>query len=286
MEGRPPTLLTFAPMVDSEAARLVLRYHQVDYAEADHLFGWASVLTLLHGGYGRIPLLHGGGRRLTGPRPLAETLDRSVPPERRLIPVDPVQAAEVNAHWHRFNDRLALDVAALAYFHLLPARSLMTPVFAVAVPAWEARLLPLVYRPTALLFRLLLRLNADHARGALVRIRGLFDWTAALVDDGRPVLVGDRLTLADLALASASAPLLQPTGYGARLPAPEQMPPALDSIVAELRAHPTSSFVQRLYDQLAGRPTSSSEQTARDPEHRQSTAEERSHGMLLQYHSQ
>ncbi len=43
-------LLTFAPMIDSELARLLLSHYRVLYVEEDHLFGWVSLLTLLRGG--------------------------------------------------------------------------------------------------------------------------------------------------------------------------------------------------------------------------------------------
>jgi hypothetical protein len=63
-----PKMLTFAPMVDSETTRLLCRYYGLDIEEHDHLFGWVSLLALLHGGTGYIPLLYGKGFALTGPK--------------------------------------------------------------------------------------------------------------------------------------------------------------------------------------------------------------------------
>jgi glutathione S-transferase len=45
---------------------------------------------------------------------------------------------------------------------------------------------------------------------ALTRVRMAFDRTDTLIADERHYLAGGRLTLADLALASAAAPLLLP----------------------------------------------------------------------------
>ena len=250
MAKGPPVLLTFAPMVDSETARLILRYHRVEYRESDRLFGWVSLLTFLHGGYGRVPILHGNDPWLTGPRKIAELYDAKVPSGRRLIPVEWPHRGQVEHDWRRYNGRMAVDTAVLAYFHLLPERGLMLPIFAAPVPPGEARLLPALYGPTALLFRLLLRLSPQRAAGAAVRIRQLFDWTDQRIADGRPYLAGDRMTLSDLSLMAASAPLLLPDGYGATLPPIEQMPATLRDFMMELRNHPTSAFVQRLYSAM------------------------------------
>jgi glutathione S-transferase len=248
-----PKLLTFAPMVDSETARLLLHYYGVHYQETDHLFFWVSVLTWFHGGHGQIPLLHGCGLALTGPAAIAQHFDALLPPERRLVPPDGPLAAQVKADWDTYNGGTGADTAVFAYHHLLPAKELMRPVFAAPVPDGEKTMTPFFYPFLAFLFRLLLRLSPERACQAQANIRATFDATAARIADGRLYLCGDRLTLGDIALAAASAPLLQPEGYGATMPAPETMPPALRDFVAELRAHPTGKFVQRLYAEGFGR---------------------------------
>lgn len=234
-------------MVDSETSRLLLHHYGLDYEEKDHLFGWASVLTWFHGGYGQVPLLHGCGLALTGPAAIAEHFDSLLPPERRLVPPDGPLAAQVKADWDSYNGGTGADTAVFAYHHLLPARRLMAPVFASPVPAGEKKVTAFFYPFLAFLFRLLLRLSPERACQAQANIRATYDATATRIADGRPYLCGDRLTLGDIALAAASAPLLQPQGYRASMPAPETMPPPVASFVAELRAHPTGVFVQRLY---------------------------------------
>jgi glutathione S-transferase len=247
VSAEPPVLLTFAPMVDSELSRLVLAYHGTRYQEHDHLFGWVSLLTLLRGGYGRIPLLHGGGFRTTGPLKIAARLDAAAPADRRLTPLSEPIASHVTADVDRFNGQLAIDVATFAYFHLLPERELMTPIFAAPVSPREARAMPHVYRPTRLLFRLLLRLTPERAAAARARIGKTFESLDRRLAGDREFLVGDRLTLADLAVMASTAPILLPEGYGATMPAPDQMPQPLRALRDELLATPTSAFVHRRY---------------------------------------
>ena len=247
-----PKLLTFAPMVDSETTRLLLRYYGVDHVEKDHLFLWVSLLAKLHGGGAAIPLLYGGGLAINGPGPIAAHFDALLPPERRLTPPDGPLAAQVKADWDTFNGGTAADTAVFAYFHLLPAKKLMVPIFAAPVPGGEKMLTPLVYPLLAFVIGRLLKLSPEAAAQAQANIRGAFDATAKRIADGRLYLCGDRLTLGDIALAAAAAPLLQPPGYGTIMPPPEAMPAPLPSFVAELRAHPTGKFVERLYTEGFG----------------------------------
>lgn len=241
-----PRLLTFAPMIDSETTRLVCRWYGIDYVEEDHLFGWASLLTLLHGGYGRVPLLHGRNLKLSGPRPVVDRFDPLAAPQRRLLLAGP-DGASVEADWDAYNGRLAGDVAVFAYYHLLPARELMIPIFAQPVPPAESRLTPRVYPLLRTLFTVLLQLGGSRAEIAERRIRTVFAATDRRLADGRNFLCGERLTLGDIAFAGAAAPLLQPAGYGARMPDVADMPPAMRAMIKDLRAHRVARYVEQVY---------------------------------------
>ena len=246
-EPAPLTLLTFAPMVDSEASRLLLSHYGVAWRERDHLLIKASLHTFLHGGYGRVPLLHGQGVRLTSPRRIAAHFDPLAPAERRLIPAEAGPAQQVEADWRAYNGVLALATARFAYFHLLPLRELMSKIFAASLPRDEAERTRAAYPRLGMLLRILLHVSPESAAAALAQIRATFAETDARIADGRLYLCGDRLTLGDLALASAAAPLLLPPGYGARMPDVGLMPVPLRNAVHELRGRPTAAFVERLY---------------------------------------
>jgi glutathione S-transferase len=241
-------LLTFAPMVDSETARLLARYYGLAIDEHDHLFGWASLLTLLHGGYGQVPLLHGPGVHVSGPWAIAKHFDAALPDDRQLIPGDAPLTTQAAADWARYNGGLGADVAVFAYFHLLPEQALMAPIFAAPVPPGEARLVPRVYGLLKGLFQLLLQLSPTHAAAAADRIRACFDVTDKRIADGRRHLCPERLTLGVGARAGARPPLLLPRGYGALMPPLEAMPAPVRALATELRARPTAAFVQALYD--------------------------------------
>jgi len=245
-EPPPRRLLTFAPMIDSETTRLVCRWYRIAHVEEDHLFGWVSLLTLLHGGYGRVPLLYGQGDGFSGPRPVVDRFDPLAPPDRRLL-LPGAQTAGVEADWGAYNGQLAVDVAVFAYFHLLAERDLMTPIFQAPVPPTEARLTPTVYPALRWLLTTLLQLKPARADAAAARIRTLFAAIDRRLGDGRRFLCGDRLTLGDIGFAGATAPLLQPAGYGATMPPVDALPTPVRDMVEALRAHPTARYVERVY---------------------------------------
>ncbi|MBV8686829.1 MAG: hypothetical protein JOZ90_10660 [Alphaproteobacteria bacterium] len=251
--GTPLSLLTFAPMVDSECSRLLLAHYRVDYVERDHLLESSAMLTLFHGGYGRVPLLYGSGVSLTSPRRIAEHFEPLQPPARRLIPEEGPLRDDMEAAWRRYNDDMGADTAAFAYHYLLPRRALMEPIFTAPLPGGGKKLPPWRYPMMKGMLQMLLRLGPERAQKAHDRIRTIFDETGKRIADGRPYVCGDRLTLADAGLASAAAPLLLPRGYGARMPALDEVPEPLRSAMAALRAHPVAGFVQRLYDTAFGR---------------------------------
>ncbi len=242
-------MLTFAPMVDSETMRLLCRWYGISYAEDDHLFGWVSLLTILSGGYGRVPLLYGEGLQLSGPRALVDRCEPAVPQGKRLLPAWP-DTASVEADWDAYNGAYAIDVAVFAYYHLLSARDLMTPVFAAPVPPMEARITPMAYPLLRLAFTLLLGLKAEKAKAAGERISNVFSAIDYRLADGRRFLFGDRLTLGDIAFAGASAPLLQPRGYGAKLPPVEAMPAPIRNLVDGLRSHQAARYIDAVYAEL------------------------------------
>ena len=59
--------------------------------------------------------------------------------------------------------------------------------------------------------------------------------------DGRKYLVGDRLTLADLAFATSGAPMVLADGYGGHLPTIDKVPPEMKPVMTALRARPAGA---------------------------------------------
>jgi glutathione S-transferase len=240
-------MLTFGPMIDSELSRFLLWNYRIPYQERRHIFGWASVLTFLHGGYGRIPVIYGDGLEMTAPRSLIDQFEPTCPADRILIPGHEPLRTNVEADWETFNGELATHTARVAYFHLLPHRDIMIEPFTAGIPSWEASLTPALYPALKSLFTLLLRLKPAAVADSFAQTLRIVDAVDARVADGRRYLWGDRLTLSDLSLATALGPFLLPPGYTAPIPELLQMPPVMQDIVTSFRQRPSGELVKRIY---------------------------------------
>lgn len=241
------TMLTFGPMIDSETARRLLRLYQVPFVEERHLFGWASVLSLVRAGTVRIPVVIGPGRPLSGSRAVADHFEPAAPRDRKLLPDDPDLRSQVEADWAAFNGQLAGPVAVVAYYHLLPQTQPMIAAFSEGVAPGEAARTAQWYGLLRWLFTVLLQLNPAHAAQALARVRQAVDAVERRLADGRSFLVGGQLSLSDVSFACALAPLALPAAYSAPVPRFDQMPPGLQTIVAEMRRRPVFGYIDRIY---------------------------------------
>jgi len=247
-------MLTFGPMIDSELSRFLLWTYSLPYQEKRHIFGWASILTLFHGGYGRIPLMYGGRRPLTGPRPVIDEFEPRCMASRILIPAQEPLRTRVEADWETFNGELATYTARIAYFRLLQHRDIMIEPFTRGIPAWEAKLTPALYPALRGLFTLLLRLQENTVADSLVHASRIVDEVDRRIADGRRFLWGDRPTLSDLSFATALGPLLLPPGYTAPIPDYEQMPPDMKQLIDSFRQRPSAALVSRIYQLRAAKP--------------------------------
>jgi glutathione S-transferase len=245
------TMLTFGPMIDSELSRFLLWNYRIPYRERRHIFGWASVLTFLHRGYGQIPVIYGDGLSLTGPRALVDHFEPLCPADRILIPPEEPLRTNVEADWDTFNGELATYTSRVAYFNLLPHPDILIEPFIRGIPAREARLTPTLYPALRRLFGLLLRLKPEVVADSLEQAERIVDAVDARVADGRRYLWGDRLTLSDVTLATALGPFLLPPGYTAPIPDLPQMPPEMHKIITSYRQRPSGELVKRIYQARA-----------------------------------
>jgi glutathione S-transferase len=92
-----------------------------------------------------------------------------------------------------------------------------------------------------------MKINAEGARRSAAKIDAVFADVEAMLADGRPYLLGDRLSGADLTFAALAAPLLLPAGYGALLPALSALPAEAQAVLGAYIQRPAGAFALRLY---------------------------------------
>jgi glutathione S-transferase len=246
---RDPILITFPPSLDSELARFLLEHYGIRYQERPHTMIFSSFVTLWHGWTPIFPLLYGDSLRLVGPRAISEYCDARCAPDLKLWPEDEAQKRQVERDWTDFNQTLALATARFAYYHLLPLRDLMIRPLSQGAPDFERKTVEFAYPVFAGLLRTLLWLTAKQAQESLEQVRTTFKAVEDRLATGKRFLVGDRLTLSDIAFADAAAPVVLPRAYGGPIPSFVEMPAAVQEVVNEMRARPAGAFALRIYDE-------------------------------------
>src|ERR1700743_3762479 len=108
-------MLTFGPMIDNQMSHLLLCRSAQPNREQRHIFGWASVLAVLHGGTGQIPLIYGNRLKMTGPRAVIDHFETCCDPGQILIPAREPLRTQVEADWASFNGELAAYTAKSAH---------------------------------------------------------------------------------------------------------------------------------------------------------------------------
>jgi len=246
----PLRLITIGFSHFCEKARWALDRSALAYREEDHvpLFHWRGSLFIKGARGGRtVPVLVTPSAVLSESTQIVRFVDEHLPDDRKTIPDDPAQHAEVMAWIDDFDRGLGPAVRRYVYFHVLPEREVLADLLSSTGPAWERKLA----RKLLPMFRLAIGRGLKITPASAERSRQRVESTLAAVSerlaDGRRFLVGDRFTAADLTFAALASPLLQPPQIGFPIPARATELPGLAEATAAARATRAGEHVLRMY---------------------------------------
>ncbi len=242
-----------------EKARWALERAGIAYREERHVQGVHRLYSRLAGGSGTVPVLVTSERALGESEQILEWVDEQLPPERRLFEAAPptsdgsssepaaVRAGSGHELARRFDERLGPCARRLIYVRMFEQQQVMLRFNNQGVPPWESLALraglPLAKRYIAR--ELQITPGVEAADEAAVWEE--FDAVAAMLADGRPYLLGERFSAADLTFAALSAAVVLPPGYGVPLPPLELLDGPTTAMVERARAHPAGAFALRLF---------------------------------------
>ena len=242
-EKPQPRLLTIPISHYCEKARWALERAAIDYTEVPHVQLIHRLVAMRTGAGRKVPILLTGEGALAESAAIVRWADRDLPPERRLV--WDADAAEIAELERGFDEQLGPEGRRWMYASIL-GTDIPFRFGGDTLPAWERRALPLGMPVMKLYARRVLDAAPAQAASALAVVDSSFDEVAERISDGRPYLLGERFSAADLAFAALSAPVLMPRRYGARLPQPADLPAAVAPTVERLREHPAGRFAARL----------------------------------------
>ena len=258
--GKPHRFITIRFSHYNERARWGLDRFSVPYREQGMLpmFHFGAVFLAVHGRpaahtdsvstrFSTPLLITPEGQRIADSGEIVRyAAERFGSPSTSMHPVADVASLE-----RRFHDELGPSARLLAYTWILPDAELMKWVADRNVSRAQA----LAFRASYFALRAsmirALGLRPERARKAESRVRKIFDDVSRRIE-GKPFLVGDTFTAADLTFASLASLVVGVThedGYGAVLPPIGRCPSIMQRFVHELRATPAGLHALRMYHQ-------------------------------------
>jgi glutathione S-transferase len=234
--GPPCVLITIPISHYCEKARWALDRAGVRYLERAHLQLIHRIATRRAGGGSTAPVLVCGERVFADSADILVHANAKASPDRRLYPDDPRLAAEVRSLERDFDERLGPHGRRWMYDSMRDRRDLAIAYASTGVPLWQRCALPIAFPVMMRLIDRYLDITPASVAVSEREVRAVFAEVAKRLDDGRPYLMGERFTAADLTFAALAAAVLMPVEYSVPLPAPDELPDAMAAVVRELRA--------------------------------------------------
>lgn len=226
-----------------EKARWALDRAGVPYEETGHLPFLHMLPVWWTGGQRTVPLLVTSDGTIGDSTDILKWVETQKPGSLYPEP----HRAEIEALEDRFDQALGPASRRVAYFHLLPHRSVTVPLMKPGSPAWEHRVMQVFYPFAVVMMRRGMKIDAAGAERSLQKLEEVFLEVETRLSDGRRFLVGDRFTAADLSLAALASPVLAPPENDWFHPDLQHLPDELRKLMEAYRARPAGQFVLRLY---------------------------------------
>jgi len=243
-----PRLVTITFSHYCEKARWALDRARIPYVEDAHLPLFAWVPALRAGRKRTVPSLITGDDAITDSTDILHWTDQrsDLPP---LFPPGNGEVAELEEHFDRV---LGPHSRRVAYHHILPEMRARIEGMR-GVPRGELVAAKLFAPAVGAIIRRGLRIDDSGVGRSLARLEEVLGAVDRRLADGRPYLVGDRFTAADLTFAALATPLIAPPQLADFLPM-QQPPAGLVELMHATRARPAGAFALRLYAEERGRP--------------------------------
>jgi glutathione S-transferase len=231
-----------------EKARWALDRAGLPYIEEPHVQGLHRVFARLAGGGLTVPVLVTPDGAIGESAEILTWVDRHVAPDARLFSAAVAERREQEALCARFDAGLGPSGRRLLYVRMFPQRGLMLEVNNQGVAAWEDRALRVGFPFAKRLVSRVLAISPGVEVEDEKLVWEEFGHAAELLADGRPYLLGDRFSAADLTFACLAAPVIASPIYGVRLPQPEVMSGETLELVRRGREHPAGRWALGVID--------------------------------------
>lgn len=237
-------LYTFRMSHFSEKARWMLDASHTEYREVRWTPFFHMLPALRHGRRGTtVPILKTATGYVQGSSRILDWLDLNMP-GFHLLPKDPELRREVLEIEDRF-DRVGAHVIRYAYSAVLDDAASVVELWTLDAGPLQKRVIASTFPLLRAAFRNRFKVNPDAVAQSRQRIGEGLDFLDQRLSDGRPFLVGDRLSAADITACALLAPLFGPDQHEVYSRADFRA--ALRPLVENWLERPAAKWLRRTY---------------------------------------
>jgi len=229
-----------------ELARWVLERQGIAYEESCHVPILNVPFTKAAGGGINVPFVRAPDAAFEV-HEFLNYIEARARADEKLFPTDPGERREAEDLVRSILEELAIAVRLYAYSHMLPIRHVTGKLMASHAPWWERAYVTLCYPIQARLMRNALKIDPGSTEQARKTILSLFESLSKRIPSDNAFLIGDRLSVADLVFASATAPITLPAEYGAPFPKLSDLPGEMKTTVDAVRKTAAGRLALRIY---------------------------------------
>ncbi|KAA8730981.1 glutathione S-transferase [Acinetobacter qingfengensis] len=230
-----------------EKARWLLDHKELDYVAQNLTPGLHRIKMLLHTNQHALPVLKDGEQWITDSTKIALYLDQNYP-EHTLIRKEAElrdQILSIDAK----TQELGNHVRRWLFFYILKQENSNTLDVILGEKGilrnWQKLSVPAM----RLALKRMLNINEQSVGESKIRMDELIEeFNQTLIENGGRYLVGQRLTLADIAVCSMFAPLLMIEGTPWELDLSQHYESEVLQSRAQLMQLPLGQYIQRVYD--------------------------------------
>lgn len=245
-----PTFVSNNVGGSDEIARWVLDHNDILYKDEPHapILSIAIVNKLTgQAGLNNNPVLIKTDALIYSADSIVKYFDQRSLPSKKLLPDNPQKKKQVLDLYDLFTGDYEHETSRYVYSLMLPDRSFASAVITKRIPWNEKLTCKMNYSSLSATLQKELNLTESTPGERLKYIKTIFKQVDDLLSDKRRYLTGDKLTVADIAFAAVSAPLIVPYEFGGVIPEINDTPDELRKAINELRTTKAGQFVLRLY---------------------------------------
>ncbi len=244
---KPYQLLSVSVSPYCEFVRWLLERAALPYQESCSVPVLHLIMNKLKGGTSNVPVFISSEVTLFDACQISEYIDARLPDSMKLYPDDAAAKVETGRLLDLFLNRLGPAVRGFSYSYLLPEKALLLPYMTYKAPAWQRCIAGRCYGFIRAKMERALPAGIDIAPSFNQVIRQVFGEVDTILSDGRPYLLGNRISIADYGFAAMAGPVVLPGNYGSPLPSIQCLPGGLRALTDDLRTTKAGMFALKIY---------------------------------------